>query len=111
MDEKRPSLDEATERVREDVDELRAAAFERGHLWREKFGAFVDEHPYAAVGIAFGAGYLLSGALLSRATWKAVVFGGRLLFGGVVKQAIVGGALSLVAPLLHGMTNEVSTEK
>ncbi len=51
---------------------------------------YVDAHPLASVGIAFGVGYLLSGALFSRTTLQAATLGGRFALGGFLKQLVAG---------------------
>jgi hypothetical protein len=49
-----------------------------------------DEHPLLTVAGAFGVGYLLSGALYSRATAKLLGIGARLLFGAMLRDAVDG---------------------
>jgi ElaB/YqjD/DUF883 family membrane-anchored ribosome-binding protein len=82
--------DEVTERVAENFDELREELGDRAHELRETVNNYVDANPLLAVGVAFGVGYLLSGALFSRTTFKAATIGGRFVFGGFLKQLIAG---------------------
>jgi len=56
---------------------------------RETIAAFVDEHPLAAVGLAFGAGYVVAGGLVSRTTGRLFKLGTRLALGAVVRQALM----------------------
>src|SRR5262245_31155708 len=94
------TIGEAGERVREDVAQLREAAARARAELLDKLRHFVDEHPLAAVGIAFGAGYLLSGALLSRTTARLLALGARAWVGPLVKALIgvgVGEAVGVVA--------------
>jgi hypothetical protein len=95
-----PSIREVGERVKRDLGALRGAAErERAQILGE-VQRLVDQHPFAAVGVAFAAGYVVSGALLSRATARLVRVGvrmylGRLLrdtFGAPLEQAIGRGA-------------------
>lgn len=62
---------------------------ERVSQVRETIAAFVDEHPLAAVGLAFGAGYVVAGGLVSRTTGRLFKFGTRLALGAVVRQALM----------------------
>ena len=103
-----PALEEVSEQV--DLGELGRAARARSAQLVEQVTAFVDEHPYASIGMAFGVGYLLSGALLSRATLKALGFGGRVFAGGLLKQLLAGGALGFLAPVLQDVAKERSTQ-
>jgi hypothetical protein len=84
------TMDDVTKRVGQNFEEIRDQVSERTQELRETIGNFVDEQPLAAVGIAFGVGYLLSGALFSRTTFKAATIGGKFVLGGFLKQ-LVGG--------------------
>lgn len=86
------SLRELGEQVRDDLWALRETASRRRDELLGKARAQIDEHPLAAVGIAFGAGYLLSGALLSRLTMRVVVIGARWYLARTMKE-LLGGAL------------------
>jgi hypothetical protein len=99
MDERERDLDELKERAERDAEELRHAAMKRGSQLRDAAFSFVQEHPYAAVGAAFGVGYLVSGALLSRSTFRLLGIGGRLFAGALIKQLIASGGLGLVSSL------------
>ena len=59
-----------------------------------------------SVGIAFGVGYLLSGALFSRTTLKAATIGGRFALGGLVKQLVAGIGPGLMAAAMSGATSQ-----
>lgn len=86
------SLRELGEHVRDDLMELREAASQRREELLAEVRGRIDEHPLAAVGIAFAAGYLLSGALLSRLTMRVAVFGARWYLTRTMKE-LLGGAL------------------
>ena len=84
-------------------DELRQQWSQRTQEVRAAVSSFVEERPLAAVGIAFGAGYLLSGALFSRLTARVVGAGSKLLLGNVVRLAVasLGPGMLLDALGLH----------
>jgi hypothetical protein len=87
------SIDEAGEQLLGDLGELRDRVAERTEQLRESVTSFVQERPITSVGIAFGVGYLLSGALVSRTTGRLLGLGTRILFGALLKQVIAGGGL------------------
>ena len=84
------TMDEAKQQVVENFDELREQLGERVQEIRDTVTNYVDAHPIASIGIAFGVGYLLSGALFSRTTFKAASIGGRFALGGFLKQLVAG---------------------
>jgi hypothetical protein len=84
------SDNDPTERAGDGLDALRDELARRGQAVREQVGAYVDEHPLSAMAIAFGVGYLLSGALISRTTARVVSVGGRLLLGGYLRSLVFG---------------------
>jgi hypothetical protein len=98
------TMDEVGARVGESFDELRRALVQRTRELRDAVTSFVDERPLQAVGLAFGVGYLLSGALLSRTTARVVGLGGRFLAGGVLRRlvAAAGPAVLLTALGVRG---------
>lgn len=106
MDERRMSqgedLHDAGERVAADIDQLREAVMQRTGEIRDTMNGFVREHPYMAVGAAFAAGYVISGALVSRTTGRLLGFGMRFLLGAMVKQAVSGAGLGVIAGSLGG---------
>jgi len=83
-------MDDVKQRVGNDLNELREELGERTQEIRDAVGNYVNANPLAAVGIAFGVGYLLSGALFSRTTFKAAHLGARVAFGGLLKQLVTG---------------------
>ena len=92
----------AGERVAADIDQLREAVLQRTGEIRNTVNGFVQEHPYLAVGAAFAAGYVISGALVSRTTGRLLGFGMRFLVGAMVKQAVSGAGLGMIAGNLGG---------
>lgn len=88
--------------VAENFDEMRAELGDRVQEIRQTVTNYVDAHPLASIGIAFGVGYLLSGALLSRTTLRAASIGGRFAFGGFLKQLVAGIGPGLIAAALGG---------
>lgn len=96
------SMDDVKQRVGENFDEVREELGERVQEIRETVTNFVDAKPLTAVGIAFGVGYLLSGALFSRTTFKAASIGGRFAVGGLIKQLVAGIGPGMIAAALGG---------
>ncbi len=96
------TTDDAGANVGEHFDELRAALGDRVHEIRDTVENYVDAHPLQSIGIAFGVGYLLSGALLSRTTFRVAKLGGRFAFGGFLKQLVAGIGPGLIAAALGG---------
>jgi ElaB/YqjD/DUF883 family membrane-anchored ribosome-binding protein len=94
-------LRDVTRRLGDNFDEIRHEVGQRTQEIREYINSLVAEQPLAAVGIAFGVGYLLSGALVSRTTFRVARLGGRVVLGELVKQlfAGVGPAVLLAAGL------------
>jgi hypothetical protein len=96
------TMDDVKQRVSENFDEAREQLGDRVQEIRETVTNFVDAKPLAAVGIAFGVGYLLSGALFSRTTFKAASIGGRFALGGLLKQLVAGIGPGMIAAALGG---------
>lgn len=96
------TMDDVKQRVGENFDEVRQELGERVQEIRDTVNNYVDAHPLASVGIAFGVGYLLSGALFSRTTFKAATLGGRFAIGGLFKQLIAGIGPGLIAAAMGG---------
>lgn len=94
--------DDVGNQVAENFDELRAELGDRVQEFRETVTNYVDAHPLASVGIAFGVGYLLSGALFSRTTMKVATLGGRFALGGFLKQLIAGVGPGILMAALGG---------
>lgn len=96
------TMDDVKQRVGENFDEVREELGERVQEIRTTITNYVDAHPVAAVGMAFGVGYLLSGALFSRTTFKAATLGGRFALGGLFKQLVAGIGPGLIAAAMGG---------
>ncbi len=82
------TINEAAGRVADQVDTIRSELAHRRDELRQALHEFVEANPLAAVGIAFGVGYLASGALFSRSTMRVAMMGGRFVLGGMLKQLI-----------------------
>jgi hypothetical protein len=100
------TMDDVKQRVSENFDEVREELGERVQEIRETVTNYVDAHPIAAVSMAFGVGYLLSGALFSRTTFKAASIGGRFALGGFLKQLVAGVGPGILAAALGGRGEE-----
>jgi hypothetical protein len=100
------TMDDVKNRVGENFEEIRDQLTERTQELRETIGNFVEEQPLAAVGIAFGVGYLLSGALFSRTTFRAASFGGKFVLGGLLKQLVGGIGPGILAAAMAGRGGE-----
>jgi hypothetical protein len=90
-------LREIGEKVKSDIEELRSAAERSRDALLEDLRKMVDQHPFAAIGVAFAAGYAISGALLSRTTLRAARAGARWYLARMLKERVgseLGGVLS-----------------
>jgi hypothetical protein len=96
MDE--PSLTEVSHKMREDLSLLREAVQRETDEFTRQARAYIEQHPYAAVGAAFGVGFLLAGGLFSRATARGLSFGARFFLGRVIRQLIGGAGAGMVVP-------------
>ncbi|HEY7957150.1 MAG: hypothetical protein ACHQ17_02920 [Polyangia bacterium] len=97
-----PTLREARDQLRDDLQLLRDAIGHRAGEVRDTVTGFVEEHPLAAVGCAFGTGFLLSGGLYSRVTSRLLRLGVRLLVGAVAREAIAAGGVELISSVVRG---------
>lgn len=100
------TFDDVKNRVGDNYDEIRQELSQRTQEIRDAVNGYVDEHPLTAVGIAFGVGYLLSGALFSRATMKVATVGGRFVVGSFLKNLIAGVGPGMLFGSLGGERGE-----
>ncbi len=99
------TMDDVTKRVGDNLKEIREELGERARQVRDAVGEYVDANPLASVGIAFGVGYLLSGALFSRTTFRAAHLGARFALGGLVRQIVAGIGPGMVIAAMTGAKN------
>ncbi len=97
-DQEHPSLSEVGDKMREDLSELREAVQRETDELARNARSYIEQHPYAAVGAAFGIGFLLAGGLFSRTTARALGFGTRFLVGRMVRQLIAGAGAGMAFP-------------
>jgi hypothetical protein len=95
-------IEDVTQRLGDNLNELREELGARTADLRAAVGNFVDAKPLTAIGIAFGVGYLLSGALFSRTTLRAATIGGRFAFGGLLKQLVAGIGPGMIIAAMSG---------
>jgi hypothetical protein len=100
MESEENPVHEVHERLSEDFAELRDRVAERAEQLRAMASSFVQDRPLAAVAIAFGAGWLLSGALVSRTSGRLLRLGARLAIGLVLKNVVAGGSLRALASMI-----------
>ena len=97
------TMDDVKQRVGDNFDE-RARRARRARPGDPRRPSTTTSTPIRSpsVGIAFGVGYLLSGALFSRTTFKAASIGGRFALGGLLKQLVAGIGPGMIAAALGG---------
>lgn len=86
-----PGIVDAARRVKDDFGALGDAFSRRQNDVLSGVRQFVNDKPVAAVGIAFGIGYVLAGGLFSRTTGRLLGLGMRL--GGVAMARSLLGEL------------------
>jgi hypothetical protein len=96
------STENLSDSVGEHVDEIRQELTEKAQELRDTVNNFVQAKPLQSVGIAFGVGYVLSGALVSRTTARLAQIGLRFAFGGALKQLIAEVGPGLLTNALSG---------
>jgi hypothetical protein len=102
-------IEDVTNRVSENFNELRDELDGRTKELRDNLHSFVDSNPLLAVGVAFGVGYLLSGALVSRTTFKIASLGSRVLLGGFLKQVLAGVGPGMLFAAMAGREGATQT--
>jgi hypothetical protein len=100
------NINEVTDRVGENFEQVKSKLSERTQELQSAVQEFVGDSPLRAVGIAFGVGYLLSGALFSRTTMRVAGLGGRFVLGGLVKQLLAGVGPGIIAAVAGAAAGE-----
>lgn len=93
-------FDDVASRVGDNMSVMRDELAQRAEEIRAAVHDYVDRQPLVSVGVAFGIGYLLSGALFSRATMRVARFGGRFFLGNALRQLALGAGSGLLASAL-----------
>lgn len=94
--ETNPRVGSAARKVTEGLEELGRALSDRRQGLVEPLAEFVQERPLAAIGVAFGVGYVLAGGLFSRVSGRALSLGWRL--GGMAFARKILSSLSEAQP-------------
>lgn len=79
MNTQEQALGAVSQRVREDARQLMSSVNEFSTHARATLDEMIEKRPYATMGAAFAAGYVLAGGLSSRLTRVAVLLAGRYL--------------------------------
>ncbi len=87
-----PRVSDAARKLSESLGELGRALSDGRQGIVEPMAEFIQERPLAAVGIAFGVGYVLGGGLFSRTTGRVIGLGWRL--GGMALARNLLGSLA-----------------
>jgi len=95
-DEPELSLDEVGERVRKDAKLIGDALRREANHLRSAAGRFIEDHPYQAVGAAFAIGFLLSGGLISRTTWRSLGIASRFVVGRLARELLGASGLAAI---------------
>lgn len=90
------SIGEMGDRVRDDLDALRDVFRQRSSEMYSNGRRWVGEHPLAAIGAAFGLGYVLAGGLVSKTTWRVARVGARLYLRRFVGELLGRGIAELI---------------
>ena len=86
---------EGGERSADDLKSMMETVQQRGSEMLEVGKAWVTEHPLAAIGAAFGVGFVLAGGLVSKTTLRVLKLGARLYFRRFVSDLVGKGAQEL----------------
>jgi hypothetical protein len=105
------STEDLSESVGEHVDEIRQELSQKAAEIRDTVTSFVAEKPLQSVGIAFGVGYILSGALVSKTSFRLAQLGLRVAFGGALKQLLADVGPGLVMSALSGEGQKTGTQR
>lgn len=92
-DQNKGGISDAARKVSQGIGELSRALSERRENVVEPMSEFIQQKPMAALGIAFGIGYVLGGGLFTRTTGRLLGLGWKL--GGMALAKNVLGNLGL----------------
>jgi DUF883 C-terminal glycine zipper region len=90
------SLDEVSARVRKDAQLIGDALRREVGEIRRAAGDYVEQHPYQAAGAAFALGFLLSGGLISRTTWRSLRFASRFFAIRLLRELVSAAGVGVI---------------
>ncbi|HEX2573716.1 MAG TPA: hypothetical protein VH877_29470 [Polyangia bacterium] len=87
-------------RLQDDLEQLRQAATDRGNELVSNLRSWIEERPLPAVAAAFAVGFVVSGGLFSRMTWRLARLGARTYLRSFMGDVLGQGAREMFAGLL-----------
>jgi ElaB/YqjD/DUF883 family membrane-anchored ribosome-binding protein len=94
-----PSANANRGRLQDDLEQLRQAATDRGSELVSNLRGWIEERPLPAVAAAFAVGFVISGGLFSRMTWRFARLGARTYLRSFIGDVLSQGARELFAGL------------
>lgn len=87
-------------RLQDDLEQLRQAAADRGGELITNLRGWIEERPLPAVAAAFAVGFVISGGLFSRMTWRFARLGARTYLRSFLGDVLSQGAREMFAGLV-----------
>lgn len=85
--------------LEDDLEQLRQAAADRGVELVTNLRGWIEERPLPAVAAAFAVGFVISGGLFSRMTWRFARLGARTYLRSFLGDVLSQGAREMFAGL------------
>jgi hypothetical protein len=96
-----PSANTNRGSLQDDIDQLRQAAADRGSELITNLRGWIEERPLPAVAAAFAVGFVISGGLFSRMTWRFARLGARTYLRSFLGDVVGQGAREMFAGLVE----------